>query len=207
MATCHTLHRLDARTERQTRILLSIDATASPSSPWHRLSEFCHLLCRVFTSSPKGEPGSLWHLGDSCETAQENEAATLKRLTETKPNVPNVFILLVCTQDVSPPCDSELHSGQACDYWQMVLEACHLTVFIDEPTEGPQQRQDDAGLSSLMEAHCSTESNHYPDAEPSVGAWPVSLSFPEFFVEEHPLADINIIKLKHLLTHMAFLGM
>ncbi|KAL5110614.1 hypothetical protein TcWFU_007152 [Taenia crassiceps] len=208
MATCHTLHLLDARTERQTRFLLSIDATAfpSPSSPWHRLTEFCHLLGRVFTSSPQGESGLLWYLDDLCEAAQENGAATSKRLTETRPNVPNVFILLVCKQDMSPPCDSESQSEQACDYWQMMLEACHLTVFIDEPTEGPQQSQDDAGLSSLVESHCSAESNHHPDSKSSFGVWPVSLSFPEFFVEEHPLADINITKLKHLLTHMAFLG-
>ncbi|KAL5966890.1 hypothetical protein TSMEX_005432 [Taenia solium] len=182
MATCHTLHRLDSRTERQTRFLLSIDATASssPSLPWHRLAEFCHLLGRVFTSSPQGEPGLLWHLDDLYETDQE--------------------------QDMSPPCDSGLQSGQACDYWQIMLEACHLTVFIDEPTEWPQQSQDDPGLSSLVGTHGSTESNHYPDSKPSFGVWPVSLSFPEFFVEEHPLADINITKLKHLLTHMAFLG-
>lgn len=64
--------------------------------------------------------------------------------------MPNVFILLVCKQDMSPPCDLGVQSEQACDYWQMMLEACHLTVFIDEPTEGPQQGQDDAGLSSLM---------------------------------------------------------
>ncbi|VDK22680.1 unnamed protein product [Taenia asiatica] len=247
MATCHTLHRLDSRTERQTRFLLSIDATASSSTslPWHRLAEFCHLLGRVFTSSPQGEPGLLWHLDDLYETGQEvstpisdaflvpliqsevlvrsvsntsvpmgttlnnaslNGAATSKRLTETRPNVPNVFILLVCKQDMSPPCDSGLQSGQACDYWQIMLEACHLTVFIDEPTEGPQQSQNDAGLSSLVKTHGSTESNHYPDSKPFIGVWPVSLSFPEFFVEEHPLADINITKLKHLLTHMAFLG-
>lgn len=76
MTTCHTLYRLDARTERQTRFLLSIDATTTPSSlsPWHRLAEFCHLLGRVFTSSPQGEPGLLWHLDDLYETTQEVSA-------------------------------------------------------------------------------------------------------------------------------------
>nr|CDS17559.1 kinase D interacting substrate of 220 kDa [Echinococcus granulosus] len=210
MATCHTLHRLDARTERQTRFLLSIDATASlassPSSSLYRLAEFCHLLGRVFTSSPRGELGLLWHLDDLCETASETDAATSKSLIETRPNAPNVLILLVGKQDMSPPCNSGSKSEQPCDYWQKVLEACHLAIFIDEPTDGPQRSQNDAGLSSLMESHRSTDSNHCPDSKPSFDVWPASLSFPEFFVEEHPLADINVNKLKYLLTHMAFLG-
>lgn len=68
MATCHTLHRLDARNDRQTRFLLSIDATAvsaNPATAPQRLAEFSRLLNRLFTLSPQGESGILWSLDDA----------------------------------------------------------------------------------------------------------------------------------------------
>ncbi|KAM3179755.1 hypothetical protein ACTXT7_000038 [Hymenolepis weldensis] len=200
MATCHTLHRLDARNDRQTRFLLSIDATAvsaNPATAPQRLAEFCGLLNRLFTLSPQGESGILWSLDDAKDLNEPSDSINSRRLKESTPNVPNIIILLVCKQNISPPCDSGSESQPTCDFWQNALDACHLTIFIDEPTEGPPQTQ--VGYNNVIESHHCTDSR-YP-----LDVWPTFLSFPDFFVEEHPLADINLCKLKYLLIHMAFL--
>ncbi|VDN98626.1 unnamed protein product [Rodentolepis nana] len=142
MATCHTLHRLDARNDRQTRFLLSIDATAisaNLATAPQRLAEFSELLSRLFTSSPQGESGVLWSLDDAKDLTGPTDSMNSKRLKESLPNVPNVIILLVCKQDMSPPCASAPESRPISDFWQNSLDTCHLTVFIDEPMEGPLQ--------------------------------------------------------------------
>ena len=71
MVTCRTLHRLDERTDRQTRFLLSIDATAcsvSALSTSHRLAEFCRLLNRIFISTQERESSVTWNLDDPHKT-------------------------------------------------------------------------------------------------------------------------------------------
>ncbi|KAM7538111.1 hypothetical protein Aperf_G00000066312 [Anoplocephala perfoliata] len=207
MANCHTLHRLDSRSDRQTRFLLSIDATAlaaNPATAPQRLAEFSQIINRVFTSSPQGESGVIWHLDDPKEMTENLDALTPKNLKESAPNVPNIIVILVCKQDMLPPCDNRPESERVCDYWQSTLDACHLTVFIDEPTEGPPQIHE--GNNSLMESHHSIKSSHCSDSKSPSDTWPIFLSFPDFFVEEHPLGDVNIIKLKNLIIHMAFLG-
>ncbi|VUZ45349.1 unnamed protein product, partial [Hymenolepis diminuta] len=207
MATCHTLHRLDARNDRQTRFLLSIDATAvsaNPTTAPQRLAEFSGLLNRLFTLSPQGESGILWSLDDAKDLNEPTDSINSKRLKESTPNVPNIIILLVCKQNISPPCDTRSESQPICDFWQNALDACHLTIFIDEPTEGPPQTQ--VGNNNIIESHHSTKTNHCTDSRYPLAVWPSFLSFPDFFVEEHPLADINLCKLKYLLIQMAFLG-
>lgn len=70
MANCHTLHRLDSRNDRQTRFLLSVDATALATNPVtapQRLAEFSQTINRIFTSSPQGESGVIWYLDDPKE--------------------------------------------------------------------------------------------------------------------------------------------
>lgn len=62
------------------------------------------------------------------------------------------------------------------------------------------------GFFQLQESQRSMKGNHCSDSKSPSDIWPITLSFPDFFVEEHPLTDVNIIKLKNLLIHMAFLG-
>ena len=83
MVTYHTLHHLDERTDRQTRFLLSIDATAysvSASPTSHRLVDLCHFLNRIFISVSPRESDSPLNLGDFCETAQVVSVCSLLEL-------------------------------------------------------------------------------------------------------------------------------
>ncbi|VDD82515.1 unnamed protein product [Mesocestoides corti] len=202
--TCHTLHLLDIRCDRQTRVFISVDATA-----WHqigRVAEFCQTISRFLISPVEGGPRVLWRLADSLQTVSVNNEATQKSSPEACPQTPNIFLIIVCSQDIDCPSDQLLRSESCDKFWQQMHDACCLTLYIDEPTVGPQQHQDGSHFDSLMGSRCSVRSIHHSDPSSLSELWSKTISIPEFFINDHPLADINANKLQYLLTSMAFLG-
>ncbi len=63
METCHTLHLLDTRCDRQTRFFISIDATDVCRSV-KMVAEFCQLMNRVLIASSLDGTGMAWTLED-----------------------------------------------------------------------------------------------------------------------------------------------
>ncbi|VDL98263.1 unnamed protein product [Schistocephalus solidus] len=98
------------------------------------------------------------------------------------------------------------------DFWQIIHDSCHLTVYLDEPTPGQLLLPDvsditDHGLDQnrLMRMNHAGGGLIQPIEVPA-DTMSTDRSLLEYFLCDHPLADINCSKLRHLLTHIAFLG-
>ncbi|KAL7065213.1 hypothetical protein AAHC03_04986 [Spirometra sp. Aus1] len=102
------------------------------------------------------------------------------------------------------------------DFWQIIHDSCHLTVYLDEPTPGQLLLTGVTDITDRdLDQNFAIRTNHsggghlqtteVPGDTRITDRW-MGRSVLEYFLCDHPLADINCSKLRHLLTHIAFLG-
>ncbi|KAL3318142.1 hypothetical protein Ciccas_003191 [Cichlidogyrus casuarinus] len=146
---------------------------------------------------------------------------------------PSVAVLLMATESSAGAWSQPVHgwdrtlqnNGTFSDIWQFIHQSCHLPIYLEEASPGPEESSliDWMKLNEIPDLNeyltknpavdCNKRSGRakrrphvlgFEDYNPRGGQGPGSIL--ELFLGRHELQDLNVKKLRHLLTLTAFLG-